>query len=109
MNDYQNVVVKNGKIEGEQRLASSDSNWYKFSADVSLFRIKEAIIRYKEALRRIWLIQDGYGIPGFTPVQGFDWSGIRDSSNKTIEKMEEIAKEYVSDEDLERILGTKLN
>lgn len=38
-------------------------------------------------LGRIWGIQDGYGEPGFTPPQGFDWSGIRDSSTETIEAM----------------------
>ena len=27
-----------------------------------------------------WRLQDGYGVAGYTPVQGWDWSGIRDSS-----------------------------
>lgn len=27
-----------------------------------------------------WLHQDGYGVPGYEPPQGWDWSGIRDSS-----------------------------
>lgn len=27
-----------------------------------------------------WEHQDGYGFIGYTPVQGWDWSGIRDSS-----------------------------
>ncbi len=30
--------------------------------------------------RIIWSLQDGYGEAGYTPPQGFDWSGIRDSS-----------------------------
>ena len=29
----------------------------------------------------IWAHQDGYGEPGYTPPQGHDWSGIRDSSD----------------------------
>ncbi len=32
----------------------------------------------------IWLMQDGYGVPGYTPPQGYDWSGIRDSTDATI-------------------------
>ena len=28
----------------------------------------------------IWSLQDGYGVAGYTPPQGHDWSGIRDSS-----------------------------
>ena len=28
--------------------------------------------------RELWQLQDGYGSPGFTPPQGWDWSGIRD-------------------------------
>lgn len=29
----------------------------------------------------VWHRQDGYGETGFTPPQGWDWSGIRDSSH----------------------------
>ena len=48
-------------------------NHYSYEAEVSA------------ALRRriqnlTWKRQDGYGFPGYTPVQGWDWSGIRDSS-----------------------------
>lgn len=28
----------------------------------------------------LWKLQDGYGSVGYVPVQGYDWSGIRDSS-----------------------------
>lgn len=35
----------------------------------------------------IWSMQDGYGEPGFTPGQGYDFSGIRDSSQETVEAM----------------------
>lgn len=30
--------------------------------------------------RKTWNLQDGYGEAGFTPCQGWDWSGIRDST-----------------------------
>lgn len=35
----------------------------------------------------LWSIQDGYGEPGFMPPQGYDWSGVRDSTPDTIRKM----------------------
>lgn len=40
----------------------------------------------------VWNLQDGYGTPGFTPSQGFDWSGIRDSSPETKTAMEAEVK-----------------
>jgi len=38
-------------------------------------------------MRAIWAESDGYGSPGFVPVQGYDWSGIRDSTPGAIERM----------------------
>jgi hypothetical protein len=40
-----------------------------------------------QIMDRVWAIQDGYGEPGFTPAQGWDWSGIRDSSDLAKVKM----------------------
>lgn len=37
----------------------------------------------------IWSMQDGYGEPGTMPSQGYDWSGIRDSSPAAIAAMYE--------------------
>jgi hypothetical protein len=34
----------------------------------------------KEIRQLTWNLQDGYGTPGHNPPQGWDWSGIRDSS-----------------------------
>ena len=34
-----------------------------------------------------WRLQDGYGRPGFTPPQGWDWSGIRDSTPHAFGRM----------------------
>lgn len=39
----------------------------------------------------IWDLSDGYGEPGFIPEQGYDWSGIRDSSIEAVEAMYGIA------------------
>ena len=35
----------------------------------------------------LWGLQDGYGTAGYTPPQGFDWSGIRDSSPAAVKAM----------------------
>lgn len=40
-------------------------------------------------VKTIWSLQDGYGEPGFTPEQGMDWSGIRDSSPGAIKAIAE--------------------
>jgi hypothetical protein len=39
----------------------------------------------------IWELNNAYGVKGFTPPGGPDWSGIRDSSTETIWKMFDIA------------------
>lgn len=41
---------------------------------------------------RAWKMQDGYGTPGYTPPQGIDWSGIRDSSYYAIKRIASIVK-----------------
>mgnify|MGYP001593109546 CR=1 FL=1 len=35
----------------------------------------------------VWSLQDGYGMPGYDPPQGWDWSGIRDSSPEAVKNM----------------------
>lgn len=35
----------------------------------------------------LFSMQDGYGEAGYVPEQGFDWSGVRDSSIEAIEAM----------------------
>jgi len=35
----------------------------------------------------VWNLQDGYGVAGYTPPQGWDWSGIRDSSPEAFRNM----------------------
>jgi hypothetical protein len=58
----------------------------KCSGILELMVIKKALDS-KKAFRAIWNLQNGYGIAGFTPPQGYDWSGIRDSSPEAIHKM----------------------
>ena len=40
-----------------------------------------------EIRRAVWARQDGYGQAGYTPAQGWDWSGIRDSSQEACAEM----------------------
>lgn len=40
-----------------------------------------------EAFAILWSLSDGYGEPGLIPPQGYDWSGIRDSSPAAIRAM----------------------
>jgi hypothetical protein len=41
--------------------------------------------------RELWAHSDGYGEPGYIPCQGYDWSGIRDSSPEAIDAMHAVA------------------
>jgi hypothetical protein len=41
---------------------------------------------------RIWAASDGYGAPGTVPPQGYDWSGIRDSSDAAVREMLRVAE-----------------
>lgn len=38
---------------------------------------------------------DGYGAEGFVPVQGYDWSGIRDSSDAAKKNMADVARDFL--------------
>lgn len=44
----------------------------------------------------IWRLQDGYGSEGYTPVQGWDWSGIRDSSTEAFRRMAAVVEVIVA-------------
>jgi hypothetical protein len=43
----------------------------------------------------IWDLSDGYGEPGYIPEQGYDWSGIRDSTPEAISAMAEVARDWL--------------
>lgn len=58
-----------------------------------------------DAADDIWDLQDGYGEPGYTPEQGWDWSGIRDSTPEAKTRMLAVARRAVPAEQLARILG----
>jgi len=44
----------------------------------------------------IWSKSNGYEKKGYVPPQGYDWSGIRDSTPDAIEEMYEVVKNWMS-------------
>ena len=75
--------------------AAINAHWdheYDIDCDFCITRPMLAIIKeaYDEggALKvLIYSLQDGYGEPGFIPEQGYDWSGVRDSTPKAVQEM----------------------
>src|SRR5581483_10532660 len=64
----------------------SDEDWAiaceAIYGDDGFFGRKLETVVENEILNKTWKLQDGYGEVGFTPPQGWDWSGIRDSSDE---------------------------
>ena len=52
--------------------------------------IHQAVYVEGKFLEETWALQDGYGEPGVIPDQGWDWSGIRDSSPAAIKRMYDV-------------------
>lgn len=103
--EYREVTRDGEQIAGKQRWAhSSSSTWVGFEAQWTLLKI-HAACEAPLAAEAIWANQDGYGAPGTTPAQGWDWSGIRDSSPEAIARMYDIATEFISDAELSEKLG----
>ena len=93
---YRNVIIDEDELlRGE---SSYDGHrWGTFTARQDLAWIELAIARGgRAATEAIWSRQDGYGEAGYTPPQGFDWSGIRDSSPRAVLRMLAVATEFVS-------------
>lgn len=84
-----------GKIEGRTNMGSEsynlNSNPVLFSANIKLLAIRIAMDVESRMIRRFMNEADGYGQRGSFP-SGYDWSGIRDSSEASVAKMFEIAK-----------------
>jgi hypothetical protein len=49
-----------------------------------------------DAYRAVWAQSDGYGERGYIPTQGYDWSGIRDSSEESQKDMAAAARAYLA-------------
>jgi hypothetical protein len=91
---YRNVVVSDDLIVGEQ---SDDGgvSWWPFAGMPELMKIGLMWNHGSaEDMRTLWELSDGYGPTGFVPPQGFDWSGIRDSSRREINAMAFVASRW---------------
>lgn len=89
---YRNVAVAGALVTGEYR---SGNTWVRFEADRDLLFIHDVIDSKPLALSEVWALQDGYGESGCTPPQGYDWSGIRDSSPGARRAMFLAAKQHL--------------
>jgi hypothetical protein len=93
---YRNVTFNtDGTLRGEWSLPGFGT-WLRFSrARLDLLWIEAANDTGPEVMERLWALQDGYGEPGSTPPQGWDWSGIRDSSEEAKARMLTVAAYYL--------------
>ncbi len=48
-----------------------------------------------ELYKRVYAQSDAYGPVGFIPSQGYDWSGVRDSTEESVVAMGKAAREYL--------------
>jgi hypothetical protein len=99
------VDYENGKRQEKKVHLSGRPWWQKFIANRTLLHISLAMEKSPKAMNEIWALQDGYGRAGYTPVQGYDWSGIRDSSPEAHKAMYEVAKKWLSHSELDNILN----
>ncbi|RJQ25052.1 hypothetical protein C4577_06615 [Candidatus Parcubacteria bacterium] len=56
-----------------------------------------------DAYKKVWAKSDGYGEEGYIPSQGYDWSGIRDSSEEATVKMADAARIYLLNQGIEEL------
>ncbi len=78
---------------------------FNHDCDSIVVNVPKALIN--EIFRKTWEIQDGYGKAGFTPSQGWDWSGIRDSSKFARAVMEANVIQMLQDSGIEVVQITR--
>lgn len=82
--DITEITYERGGFRGK------DKDGFSFRGEHELMVIHEAV-KNDEAAKKIWKFQDGF--PSLKSFKEYDWSGIRDSSQKAIAKMYLIAIE----------------
>lgn len=74
-------------IDGKRNIGKVGECSYGFSSWMPL----AIIYNINWADSKIWKLSNGYGEKGYIPCQGYDWSGIRDSSEDAIWQMTKVA------------------
>ena len=95
------TLADDGTVLGRRVFAGSGA--VRFESPLQMVWID--IARDTAAADDIWDLQDGYGEPGYTPDQGWDWSGIRDSTPEAKTRMLAVARRAVPAAEIGRILG----
>lgn len=102
MPDYSNVTIhEDGSVTGTRSLGGRP---VPFRGSLPMLWISEAYESSDAAADEIWALQDGYGEPGYVPEQGYDWSGIRDSSPESVAGMFAAAQSLLPLERLAALL-----
>lgn len=92
---YRNVEIRGDLVIGEQYVDGLTDPWMKFRGSERLMKIHHVWnVGSSAVFREIWSLSDGYGEPGFVPVQGYDWSGIRDSTTMATLAMLDVAERW---------------
>ena len=91
------MIVKGIEVEdvGDWELVCF-FNYYRYTV-VSMDQRQRNFIMERE-------LQDGHGEPGFVPAQGWDWSGIRDSSDEAQAKMAAWIRRYLRQHGIGRLV-----
>lgn len=102
--NFRNVTVNaEGLLEGEH---DAFGRWVKFLGTFRGLLVKEIWDgNNNKAALEIWDESDGYGEQGYIPCQGYDWSGIRDSSPEAWARMFAVAVKYLPENEFRERLG----
>ena len=82
---YRDLKCNSRSISGQR--TGPDGHWSKFVTTPNLFFINLAMDIMPETIGTFMTMADGYGKRGYFP-DGYDWSGIRDSSQRARNEME---------------------
>jgi hypothetical protein len=95
---YRNVEIAGDLVTGEKFMDGPVNDWVKFRGSERLMKIDHAWRKGDTGIpSRIWALSDAYGTRGLIPPQGYDWSGIRDSSEVATYAMLGVAEEWWAD------------
>lgn len=88
---------------------SQCEDWELIVATNCVVRATDLPVHVKQAvLMETWKYQDGYGTPGYTPSQGWDWSGIRDSSEIARKNMAAAIRRILCAHNIESFVTEKI-